>query len=186
MSVDLVLKTLEQELENALEHLREDYSGLQIGRANASLVDRVNVESYGTIQPLKAVANVSVPDARTIQIQPWDRANLPLIEKAITMAELGLNPQNDGVVIRLNVPPLTEDRRKELTKVVGTMAEEAKIAVRNARHEAMEDLKKQQKANEITEDQLAAGEKRVQEQVDENNTAIEEASKAKEEDVMKV
>lgn len=186
MSVDSVLKTLEQELDNALEHLREDYAGLQIGRASASLVDRINVESYGTMQPLKAVANVSVPDARTIQIQPWDRTNLPLIEKAITMAELGLNPQNDGVVIRLNVPPLTEERRKELTKVVGTMAEEAKIAVRNARHESMEDLKKQQKANEITEDQLGSGEKRVQEQVDQCNSSIEEASKAKEEDVMKV
>ena len=186
MSVESVVKKLEEELQGALEHLHEDYAGLQIGRASASLVDRITVESYGTMQPLKAVANISVPDARTVQIQPWDRSNLPIIEKAITMSELGLNPQNDGLVIRLNIPPLTEERRKELSKVVGTMAEEAKISVRNARHEAMEELKKLQKSNEITEDQLASGEKRVQQKVDELNSSIEEAAKAKEEDVMKV
>lgn len=186
MSVDAVLKTLEEELTKTLEHLHDDYAGLQIGRATASLVDRITVESYGTMQPLKAIANVSVPDARTIQIQPWDRSNLPHIEKAIMMAELGLNPQNDGIVVRINVPPLTEERRKELSKVVGKMEEEAKISVRNARHEAMEDVKKQQKNNEITEDQLDVAEKKIQEKIDKCNTDIESAAKAKADDVMKV
>jgi ribosome recycling factor len=186
MSLDSVYKKLDDELTKALEHLREEFAGLQIGRASGALVDRVTVESYGTMQPLKAVANISVPDARTIQIQPWDRANLPIIEKAIILAELGLNPQNDGVVIRLNVPPLTEERRKELSKIVSKISEESKIGVRNARHEAMEDIKKLQKDNDITEDQQSAAEKTIQGKVDVSNSSIEEAAKAKEADVMKV
>lgn len=186
MSVDHVLKTLEDSLAKVLEHLHEDYAGMQIGRASASLVERIMVDSYGVMQPIKAVANISIPDSRTIQIQPWDRGTLAAIEKAITLAELGLTPQNDGIVVRLNIPPLTEERRKDLTKLVFKMAEEAKIAVRNARHDAMEEIKKEQKANQISEDQQKVAEKKAQEHVDETNTAIDTAAKAKEADVLKV
>lgn len=186
MNVEQILKNLDEGLKKAIEHLHDEYASLQIGRASAALVERVMVDSYGTSQPLKAVASITVPDAKTIQIQPWDRSMLAAIEKGIQLAEIGLNPQNDGVVVRLNVPPLTEERRRELTKVVGKMAEEAKIGVRNVRHEAMEQLKKAQKANEITEDQQKHGEKETQQKIDRANEEIEKAAKAKEADVMKV
>lgn len=186
MNVEQILKELDESMAKAIEHLHDDYSSLQIGRASAALVERVLVETYGTTQPLKAVANISVPDAKTIQIQPWDRSSLAAIEKGIQLAEIGLNPQNDGVVIRLNIPALTEERRKELTKIVHKMAEEAKIGVRNVRHEAMEDLKKAHKAAEITEDHQKTGEKMIQEKVDQCNEQIDTAAKAKEADVMKV
>lgn len=186
MSVENVLKTLEDELAKTMAHLHDDYAGMQIGRASAALVERITVESYGVMQPIKSIANISVPDARTVQIQPWDRGTLAAIEKAITLAELGLMPQNDGIVIRLNIPPLTEERRKELTKLVFKMAEEAKISVRNVRHEAMEEIKKEKNSNTITEDQQEHAEKKIQEKVDEANEAIEKAAKAKEADVLKV
>ena len=173
-------------MSKALEHLHADYSSLQIGRASGALVERVMVDVYGSLQPLKAVANISVPDAKTIQIQPWDRSTLQAIEKGIQLAEIGLNPQNDGVVIRLNVPALTEERRKELTKVVHKMAEEAKIGVRNSRHEAMEKIKSLHKSEQITDDQQKGAEKKIQEKVDQVNNEIESAAKSKEADVMKV
>jgi ribosome recycling factor len=186
MAVETILKKLEDELEKALNHLHDEYASMQIGRASAALVDRIQVESYGVVQPLKAIANISVPDAKTIQIQPWDRGTLAAIEKAIMLAELGLTPQNDGIVVRLNIPALTEERRRDLTKLVFKMAEETKISVRNLRHDAMEEVKKEQKANLITEDQQKFAEKKIQEQVDEANESIEKASKDKEADVLKV
>ena len=186
MNTEQVIKNLEELLAKTIAHLHEDYASLQIGRASAALVERVVVEAYGVTQPLKSIANISVPDAKTIQIQPWDRGTLQSIEKGIQLAEIGLNPQNDGVVIRLNIPALTEERRRELTKIVSKMAEEAKIGVRNVRHDAMEDVKKAQKASEITEDQLKQSEKVIQEKVDLANNEIESAAKQKEADVMKV
>ena len=186
MSLDLVLKGLEDNLKKALDHLHDDYAGLQIGRASAALVERVMVEVYGSMQPLKAVANISVPDAKTIQIQPWDRGTLQSIEKGIQLAEIGLNPQNDGIVIRLNVPALTEERRRDLTKVVHKMAEEAKIGVRNARHESMDKLKGLHKAEQISDDQQKVAEKKIQEKVDHTNTEIDSAARNKEADVLKV
>lgn len=186
MPLEQAVKGLEEHLNKALEHLHDDYASLQIGRASAALVERVMVDSYGTMQPLKAVASVSVPDAKTIQIQPWDRGMLQAIEKGIQIAEIGLNPQNDGVVIRLNVPALTEDRRKELTKVVSKMAEEAKIGVRNARHEAMEKVKTLHNNEEISDDQQKIAEKKIQEKVDHINNEIDSAAKSKDADVMKV
>jgi ribosome recycling factor len=186
MSVESILKKLDDELQKTLEHLHEEYAAMQIGRASAALVERIQVEVYGVVQPLKAIASISVPDARTIQIQPWDRGTLAAIEKAIMLAELGLTPQNDGIVVRLNIPALTEDRRRDLTKLVSKMAEEAKISVRNVRHEAMEEIKKDQKANLVTEDQQTFAEKKIQEQVDAANESIEKASREKEADVLKV
>jgi ribosome recycling factor len=186
MPLEPVVKALEEQLKKNLDHLHDDYSSLQIGRASAALVERVMVEAYGSIQPLKAVASISVPDAKTIQIQPWDRGTLQAIEKGIQMAEIGLNPQNDGVVIRLNVPALTEERRRELSKVVSKMAEEAKIGVRNARHDAMEKIKVLHKNEEISDDQQKLAEKKIQEKVDHVNNEIDSAAKNKEADVMKV
>lgn len=186
MSLDLVFKNLEEQLLKVSDHLKEQYAGLQIGRAGAGLVERVMVDSYGTMQPLKAIASISVPDAKTIQIQPWDRSSLAAIEKAIQMSDIGLTPQNDGIVVRLNIPPLTEERRKELAKLVHKMAEEAKISVRAARQTAMDKVKSMQKASELTEDQLKTSEKRIQEKVDHTNSGIDESAREKEADVMKV
>jgi ribosome recycling factor len=186
MSVEIVTKDLEDGLQKALEHLKDEFAHLQIGRASASLVERIVVESYGVMQPLKAIASISVPDTKTIQIQPWDRSTLVGIEKAILMSDIGLTPNNNGVVIRLNIPPLTEERRKELAKVVLKMAEEAKIAVRNLRHEAMEQIKSMKNNNQVTEDQQELAEKKIQEKVDAVNVDIEHAAKQKENDIMTI
>lgn len=186
MSVDAILKGLDETLQSAVNHLQEEFSKLQIGRAQSSLVDRIQVESYGSMHPLKAVANISVPDAKTIQIQPWDRSQLPAIEKAIQMADLGLTASNDGVVLRIIIPALTEERRRDLTKLVSKMAEEARIAVRNKRHEAMDKVKSMQKNGDITEDQQKNAEKKLQEAVDAINKEIDSSAKSKEEDIMKI
>ena len=186
MTVEQILKNLDEQIAKAFDHLHDDYATLQIGRASAALVERVVVEAYGVMSPLKSLANISIPDAKTVQIQPWDRSTLAAIEKGIKLAEIGLNPQNDGVVIRLNVPALTEERRKELSKIVYKMSEEAKIGVRTSRHEAMEEVKKAHKNSEITEDQQKHAEKVIQEKVDKVNDGIDTAAKEKEADVMKV
>jgi len=144
------------------------------------------VDSYGTKMPLKSLANITVPDAKTISIQPWDRGQIASVEKAIRDSSLGLNPQNNGIAIHLNLPPLTEERRKELVKVLHRYAEESRIAVRNLRHEALDQLKSLEKAKEIGEDQLEVAEKEAQKHVDGFNTMIEEASKKKEKEVMTV
>jgi len=173
-------------MKKVIEHLKTEFSHLQIGRASASLVEGVQVEVYGSHQPLKAVAHISVPDAKTIQIQPWDKGTLQAIEKGIQMANLGLTPSNDGIVIRINIPPLTEERRRDLTKVVHKLAEEARISVRHARQAVMDKIKGQEKAKEISEDISKGMEKKLQEKVDAINQDIEMLAKGKEADVMKV
>lgn len=182
---DLILKA-SQEFEKTLVHLKEQFARLQIGRASASLVENVPVEVYGSQQPLKAVANIAIPDPRTIQIQPWDRGNLAAIEKGIVGVGLGLNPMNDGVVIRIPIPPLTEERRAELTKHVRKLAEEARIAVRNSRQEVHNSFKKMKEANEMTEDDVHSLDKQLQTKVDEINKKIDELAQSKEKDVMTV
>jgi ribosome recycling factor len=170
----------------ALDHLHQEYAKIQTGRANAALVEDVMVESYGAKMPLKAMASISTPEAKQIAIQPWNRDQLQNIEKSIIEANLGLTPQNDGTVIRLNLPPLTEDRRKELAKLVNKYAEDARISIRNARHEAINMLKDLEKDKEISEDTLRSKEKEIQEKVDDFNQKVEDAAKKKEEDVMTV
>lgn len=170
----------------AVEHLKLEFSRVQVGRASSALVEGLNVEVYGSMQPLKAVATVSVPDARTIQIQAWDRDNLVAIEKAINTSSLGLNPNNDGAVIRINIPALTEERRKDLTKVVSKLAEEAHIAVRNARQVAHKLFKQLKDDSEMTEDDLRDAEKTLQSKVDEANKQIDDLRLSKEKDVMTV
>jgi len=184
--VDATIHHLEEELKKVVEHLKQEYVHLQIGRASSSLVERLEIDSYGTMQNIKSVASISIPDARTIQIQPWDKGVLPAIEKAIQVSGLGLTPTNDGTVIRINIPALTEERRKDLTKLVHKMAEEAKIAVRNARQTAMEKIRAAHKNSEITEDMSAHGEKRAQEKVDHSNREIDSLAKGKENEILTI
>lgn len=176
----------EQEFQKTLVHLKSEYSRLQMGRATPLLVEDIKVEAYGSMQPLKGLASISVPDPKTLQIQPWDRGVLGAIEKAIQAANLGLNPINDGRVIRVPMPPLTEERRKELTKVVHQMAENAKIAIRNARGTAHGAFKTLEESDEITEDDRRLAEKHLQEKVDNANKEVEEMAKKKEQDIMTI
>src|SRR6185369_11584104 len=140
-----------------------------IGRASASLVENIMAEAYGSHQPLKGLAHISLPDAKTIQIQPWDKSTLKPIETAIQMANLGLTPNNDGIVIRINIPALTEERRRDLTKVVNKLAEDARISIRHSRQTLMDKIKGQEKNKEISEDMAKGLEKKLQEKVDAMN-----------------
>ena len=167
-------------------HLKLEFSRVQVGRANSSLVEGLNIEDYGSMQPLKAVATVSVPDPKTIQIQAWDRDNLVAIEKAITNSSLGLSPNNDGVVIRINIPPLTEERRTTLKKVVSKLAEEAHIGIRNARQVAHKLFKQLKDDSEMTEDDIRDAEKQLQSKVDDANKQVDDLRLSKEKDVMTV
>lgn len=173
-------------MKKAIDHLKDEFSKLQVGRATPALVEDVKVDAYGSLQPLKAVASVSVPDAKTIQIQPWDRSLLGAIEKGIQIANIGLTPNNDGIYIRINIPPLTEERRKDLVKVVSRYAEDAKIAIRNTRQDTNNSFNAMKKNSEMTEDELHAGMKVIQDHVDRSNREIEEMSKKKEQDIMTV
>lgn len=170
----------------AVEHLHAEFSKLQTGRASAALVETLMVDSYGTKMPLKSLANITVPDAKTISIQPWDQGQMASVEKAIRDSSLGLNPQSNGIAIHLNLPPLTEERRKDLVKVLHKYAEEARISIRTLRHDALGKLKAMEKNKEIGEDQLTVAEKEAQKQVDAFNEQIEEAAKKKERDIMTV
>ena len=175
-----------KDFEKALTHLLDEYSRLQVGRANPSLVEGISVEVYGAAQPLKNLANISVPESKTLQIQPWDKSVVSAIEKAIQNSDLGLNPINNGNAILLNIPPLTEERRKELVKIVHQLAEEAKISIRNARQTAHSKFKSMHQAKEITEDDATGAEKKLQEKVDDYNQKVTDSAKAKEEAVMTV
>ncbi|MBN2087716.1 ribosome recycling factor [Candidatus Peregrinibacteria bacterium] len=183
---DQILNDAKGKMQKAYDYMHEEFAKLQTGRANAALVENIMVESFGTTMPLKGIASISIPESNQIAIQPWNRDQLPNVEKAITNANLGLNPSNDGLMIRLILPPLTEDRRKDLVKLVHKYAEESKISIRNARHEAKTQLEALEKSKEISEDQLGVFEKKLQEVVDEYNKKVDEASKNKEQDVMTV
>ena len=186
MTTSDLLTEAQEKFEKIIDHLRVDLSGLQTGRASAALVEHIMVEVYGSMTPLKHVATISIPESRTVAIQAFDRSTNSSIEKAIRDSSLGLQPNSDGVRILLNIPPLTEERRKDLVKIVGKMAEEARISVRNARHDALNTAKRMKQAEEIGEDDLSVLEKKLQEKVDAVNTKIEEMAKSKETEVMKV
>ncbi len=181
-----ILGKAQLQFDKALEHLKKEYMGLQTGRASSSLVESIKVDSYGVTQPLKAVASISVPDARMISIQPWDKALLGPIEKAIQNSDLNLNPSNNGTAVILNIPQLTEERRRDIVKIVKRLAEEARISVRNARQEAMTIFKRQEHEGEIREDERKAAEKKLQDKVDIANAAIADMAKSKEEQIMTV
>lgn len=166
MTIKEVVNLAEEKMELAFEYTKEQFGKVRTGRASGNLVDSVKVDYYGSQTPLNQVASVSVPDARTIMIQPFDRNTLNDVEKAIRAADLGFNPQNDGNVIRIPVPPLTEERRLEFVKLCKKYAEEGRVSIRNARREQMEVLKKAEKNKEITEDDRKQGEEEVQKVTD--------------------
>jgi len=188
MTTSDLLRTLETELTKAIEHLKHELSGLQIGRASAALVEDLQVEVYGAHQAVKNLANISVPEPKTLFIQPWDKGSLKNIEKAIQDSSLGLNPNNDGERIILNIPPMTEERRTSLAKLVGDMAENARITIRRVRQDAMNTAKRLSKEDEsdISEDQVKGFERQAQEKVDATNKEIDEIAKKKEVDIMTV
>ena len=173
-------------LDKAITHLKDQFATLQAGRANTTMVDEIQVESYGSMMGLKSVANISCPDAKTIRIEPWDKSMVGPIEKAIQVADIGIMPQNMGEHLLLSIPPMTEDRRKKLVKLVHEEAEHARISVRNARHDFLKKVKHQKDENEISEDEQKKIEKQIQEKVEAANKQIEEISQHKEKDIMTV
>ena len=186
MSQPAVLKDLEARMQAAVEALTREFAGLRTGRANAALLDGVRVEAYGNVTPINQLATVSVPDPRTIVIQPWDASQMKEIEKGIARSDLGLTPSNDGKVIRLTVPTLTEERRKQLAKSVGKHAEDARVAIRNARREANDKLKALAKDKKVSEDEERRGHDQIQKTTDRFVSKVEELAKKKEHEVMTV
>ena len=184
MAVDF--KDYARRMDKALDHLNEEFGAVRAGRANAKVLDRITVEYYGSETPLNGVATISSPDARTLVISPWDTKLLKDIGKAIQMSDLGINPQNDGRVIRLVFPQLTEDRRKDLVKQVKKYAEDAKVAMRNIRRDGMDYVKKLKKASEITEDDQKKAEKDLQDLLDKNIKKVDAALAAKEKELMAI
>ena len=184
MAVDF--KEFNRKMDKTLEILQEDFGAIRAGRANARVLDRITVEYYGVDTPVGQVGTISSPDARTLVIQPWDGSLLKKIEKAIQSSDLGINPQNDGRVIRLVFPQLTEERRRELAKQVRKYGEDAKVAVRNIRRDAMDYIKKLKKDSEITEDDQKKAEKELQELTDKYIKKVDEACAVKEKELMEL
>lgn len=183
---DQIISEAKSEFSKALAFLKSEFVKLQTGRASAALVENIQIEAYGAHQPLKNMAQINIPEPRTISIKPWDKGVMGAIESSIKNSGMGLNPINNGEMILINLPQLTEERRKELVKIVHKLAEDAKISVRQARQYAHQKFKEMEQSSEITEDDQTALEKRLQTAVDEANKDIEEAAKHKEEEVMKV
>jgi ribosome recycling factor len=181
-----LFKDAEERMLKAEENLRREYASLRAGRATPALLDRIMVDYYGTPTPINHLANISVPDPRMLVIQPWDKNVLSHIEKAILKSNLGLTPTNDGSVIRLNIPQLTEERRKELVKAVKKMAEEAKVAIRNIRRDANERLKNMEKNGEISEDDSKRHQDEIQKLTDKYIKEVEKIQIAKEKEIMEV
>ena len=181
-----VINNCSDKMKKSVASLQADYAQLRTGRASAALIDKIKVEYYGAETPLSQVASISVPEARMVVIQPWDKTVLPAIEKAIQKSELGLNPNNDGKLIRVNFPALTADRRKELAKQAKATAEQSRVAVRNIRRDAMEELKKMQKNGEISEDQQKDGETKIQKLTDSAIQDINKVAEAKEKEIMEI
>lgn len=179
-------KEFTRKMDKTLEVLQEDFGAIRAGRANARVLDRISVEYYGQETPIGQVGTISSPDARTLMIAPWDGSLLKAIEKAIQVSDLGINPQNDGRVIRLVFPQLTEERRKELTKQVKNLGEGSKVAVRNIRRDAMDYIKKLKKNSEITEDDQKKAEKDLQELTDKYIKKVDDACAVKEKELMEI
>ena len=176
----------ESKMKKTASLLTEQYDSVRAGKANPAVLDRITVDYYGSPTPIQQIASISTPDARSLLIQPWDGSTLKLIEKAILTSELGINPQNDGRVIRLVFPQLTEERRKELAKQVRKYGEEAKVAVRNIRRDAMDKFKKEQKKGEITEDDLKDLEKDMQKLTDDYTKEVDKLTAAKEKELFEI
>lgn len=179
-------KDIEHKMARAVEVLQEDFGGLRTGRASTSLLDSIQVNAYGSPMPLNQVGSVSVPESRMLSVQVWDKANVKAVEKAIVESGLGLNPAADGTLVRVPIPPLTEERRHELAKVARKYAEEARVAIRNIRRNAMDDLKKMEKDGEIPQDAFHGYSDEVQSLTDKYVASIDEALSNKEEEIVQI
>jgi ribosome recycling factor len=184
--MERVKSDIENRMKKTIKALKDTFNSIRTGRASSALFEKIKVEYYGQAVPLNQVATISIPEARLVIIQPWDRAALTEIEKAIQKSELSINPNNDGKVIRINIPPLTEERRKELVKHAKNQAEQSRIAIRNIRRDANEELKKMQKASEISEDDLKRGSDDVQKLTDKYINDINKHLEEKEKEILEI
>jgi ribosome recycling factor len=184
--LDELYKKTEEHMNKTLENLTHELSGIRTGKASPAILDVIRVQYYGQTVPLKQVANISVPDPRTLAIQPWDRSMMGEIEKAIQASDLGLNPQNDGALIRLPIPVLTEERRRDLVKVVKRIGEDSKVAVRNVRRDANEKLKKLEKEHELSQDEMHTRQDAIQKLTDQFIKKVDEAVGGKEKEVLEL
>jgi ribosome recycling factor len=183
---DVILEDCEGRMKKAIDAVARELAGIRTGRASAALLDGIKVNAYGSAVPIKQVANVGTPDPKMIVVQPWDRTLIGEVEKAILKSDLGLTPASDGNVIRLNVPPLTEERRRELVKLVKKLAEEGKVAVRNIRREVNDKLKATEKDGTVSEDESRRAQKKTQDMTDLYSSKLDEILRKKEEEIMTV
>jgi len=184
--MDSVLQALNQKMDKTIKDLMQKLAKIRTGRASAGLLDEIKVNYYGQMTPIKQMSNITIPDPRLIIIHPYDPSSLKEVEKAILNSDLGLNPQNDGKVIRVPIPELTEERRKELVKVVHKVAEEHRVAIRQERKDGVEKLRQMQKDKQITEDDLHKGQDKIQKKIDETIKKIDELAQKKEKEVIEV
>ncbi|MDD3833714.1 MAG: ribosome recycling factor [Oscillospiraceae bacterium] len=184
--MNAVISHAEEKMKKTIQVLIGEYAGIRAGRANPAVLDKVTIDYYDVPTPINQVAAVSAPEARTLLIQPWDKSIIKLIEKAIQTSDIGINPQNDGSVIRLIFPPLTEERRRDLVKGIYKYAEESKIAIRSIRRDAIDKLKELKKKSEITEDDLKTAEKRTQDLTDKYCKEIDDVASNKDKDIMEI
>lgn len=181
-----VLKKNDERMQRRIDHLVEEFKSIRAGRANAAVLNKVTVDYYGVPTPVNQLSSISVPEARTLVIQPYDGSTLRSIEKAIQMSDVGINPQNDGKVLRLIFPPLTEDKRKEIAKDIARIAEDSKVQVRNVRRDTIETLKKMKKNGELTEDDLDEAEKKVQKSTEKFVKEIDSLTDKKKKEIMEI
>jgi len=180
------INDVEQAMQKAVEATKRSFNTIRTGRANASLLDRISVDYYGSPTPLKSMANISTPDPSTLMVQPYDASILSQIEKAISLSDVGLTPNNDGSVIRLNIPQLTSERRKDFAKLAGKYAEEGRVAIRNIRRDGMDFAKKQEKSGDLSEDESRDLQDQVQKLTDQYIKTVDQALEDKEKEIMKV
>lgn len=181
--VKMKLANVESQMKKAVEATQRAFNTIRTGRASASLLDKITVEYYGTETPLKSLANISTPDSTTIAIQAYDKGSMAQIEKAISMSDLGLTPNTDGAIVRLNIPPLTSERRQEFVKLAGKYAEDGKVSIRNIRRDAIDEVRKEEKDSEISEDESRDLQDQIQKLTDKYTAKIDDLLKAKEEDI---
>ncbi len=181
-----VLKKNDERMQRRIDHLTEEFKSIRAGRANPAVLNKVTVDYYGVQTPVNQLSSISVPEARTLVIQPYDASSLRSIEKAIQMSDVGINPQNDGKVLRLVFPPLTEDKRKEIAKDIAKIAEDSKVQIRNVRRDTIEKLKQMKKSGELTEDDLDEAEKKVQKSTDKFIKEIDTLTDKKKKEIMEI
>ena len=184
--MNTIFATAEDKMNKSINNLMSEFAAIRAGRANPGVLDKLSVDYYGSPTPINQVAAVSVPDPRTLMIAPWDKSVLKEIEKAILTSDIGINPQNDGATLRLIFPPMTEERRKELTKDIAKMGEECKVAIRSIRRDAMDKIKDMKKKSEITEDDQKNGEKKMQDLTDRYTKEADKLTEAKQKEIMEI